>query len=175
MDKSKKLVRTAILLSLSIGVQALGRSYPQISQVFVGSIVNAALILAIFASGASWAVLLGSLTPFLAWIIGQLPGPMGPFVPFIMIGNAIYTISFYALKRDKELRNYVVLPISALLKFLFLLLSAGKLIYVFNLGLPEKVASKLAIMMGIPQLTTAVIGGYIGLLLVRILVRNKII
>lgn len=174
MNKSKNLARTAILLSISIGVQALGRSYPQISQVFVGSIVNAALILSVFTSGLSWAVLLGSLTPFLAWIIGQLPGPMGPFVPFIMIGNAIYIISFYALKGEKKLNNYIALLIAAFLKFLFLWLSAGKLIYLFNLGLPEKVASKLAIMMGIPQLTTAIIGGYIGLLLVRVLAKNKI-
>ncbi|WP_315114777.1 ECF transporter S component [uncultured Clostridium sp.] len=175
MKDSKKLVRTALLLAISIGVQALGRSYPQISQIFVGSIVNAALIISVFSSGIYWAVLLGALTPMLAWIIGQLPGPMGPFVPFIIIGNAIFTISFGLLKGNKDISNYIFLLISAVLKFLFLSLSAKKLIYLFNLGLPEKVAEKLGIMMGVPQLITALIGGFLGILIVKILIKNKAI
>ncbi|MEW9093847.1 MAG: ECF transporter S component [Clostridiaceae bacterium] len=175
MNKSKNLVRTALLLAISIGVQAIGRSYPQISQIFVGSIVNAALIISVFSSGVSWAILLGALTPMLAWIIGQLPGPMGPFVPFIAIGNAIFTISFGLLKGNKDINNYIFLSISAVLKFLFLSLSAKKLIYLFNLGLPGKVAEKLGVMMGIPQLITALIGGFLGILIVKILIKNKAI
>ncbi|WP_027623518.1 ECF transporter S component [Clostridium lundense] len=175
MNNSQKLVRTALLLALAIGVQAIGRSFPQISQIFVGSVVNAALIIAAYSCGMSWGILLGALTPMLAWIIGQLPGPMAPFVPFIMIGNAIFVIFFSIMKDKIESLKYIGVVIAAFIKYAFLSLSASKLIYIFNLGIPKKVAAKLAVMMGVPQLITALIGGFIAIILVNALVRRRVI
>ena len=174
MNKSQKLVRTALLLAIAIAIQALGRSFPQISQVIVGSVVNATLIVAAYSCGVSWAVLLGTLTPMLALIIGQLPSPMAPFVPFIIIGNILFVLVFGIISNKVQSLKYIAIVIGAFIKFGFLYLAASKLIHVFKLGIPPKVASKLIIMMGIPQLITALIGGFIALILVNALVKRKV-
>lgn len=170
---SKKLVRSALLLALAIAIQAIGSRIPQLSQLFVGSVVNAVLLMGVMICGTTWACMIGGLTPLLAWLIGQLAAPMGPFVPFIMIGNIILVLIFGLLYSDSKIRQIAGLILGAFLKFCFLYLSASKLVALFNLGIPKPIASKLVIMMGIPQLTTALIGGFIALLLFNILNKRK--
>jgi TRAP-type C4-dicarboxylate transport system permease small subunit len=101
---------------------------------------------------------------------------MGPFVPFIAIGNGIYII-FFALiyKREESFRKYLSFIVSSIFKYFFLFLSSTKLIYVLNISIPQKVANKLAIMMGFPQLITALIGGALALFLYEILIKRKAI
>ncbi|MBU5268822.1 ECF transporter S component [Clostridium cochlearium] len=174
MKDVKKLIRASLLLALAIIAQALGRSFPQISQLFVGSIVNCILLISSLTCSTYLGVLVGALTPVLAWVIGQLPAPMGPFVPFIAIGNGIYII-FFALiyKREESFRKYLSFIVSSIFKYFFLFLSSTKLIYVLNISIPQKVANKLAIMMGFPQLITALIGGALALFLYEILIKRK--
>lgn len=172
-DRVKKLVRASLLLAIAIIVQILGRNIPQINQFLVGPIVNSILILTAFVCGTWWGIGVGVLTPVIAWLVGQLPGPMAPFIPFIMIGNALFVIFFGILKDQQKWGKYIGLILGSFVKFLFLSFSAAKLITVFNIGLPAKVANKLVIIMGIPQLITALIGGVIALVLIEILTKRK--
>lgn len=174
----KNLIRSALFLAIAIIFQAIGKALPQ-SQFITGPVVNAVLIIACAVCGIMWGVLVGALTPLLAWVIGQLPTPFGPFIPFIMIGNALFVIGFGLIARRKNKRFKIgILPIAgvivgAVIKFLFLKVSSSKFIDLFNLGIPKKIAANLAVMMSTPQLITALAGGAIALVLLTILAKRK--
>lgn len=170
----KNLVRSSLFLATAIAFQAIGRNFPQISQFFVGPAVNAVLILTGCICGIWWGAAVGALTPLLAWTIGQLPSPFGPFIPFIMIGNALFVILFVIFKNHfGKFGEYIGILLGSITKYLFLYFSASKLINAFNLGIPKKIANKLVIIMGIPQLITALIGGAVALVLIKLLKRRK--
>lgn len=177
MNSSKKLVKTALFLAIAVVVQILGRGIPHINQLFVGSVVNAVLLMDTIICGTFWSVLLGILTPVVAFLIGQLPTPMGPFIPFIAVGNIIFVVVFGGLYRNQlifKYSKYLSIIVSAILKSSFLSFAATKLIVVFKLNIPKKVAMKLAMVMGIPQLFTALIGGCITLILSKTLSDRKV-
>lgn len=171
----KRLVRSGLLLALAVVFQIVGKTFaiPQISQYVVGPAINAILLISVHICGIWWGAAIGLLTPVTAVLLGQLPSPMAPFVPFIMVGNVIFEASFYLLKRFKRLGGIAGYVLGALLKYLFLYFSALKLVPFFNIGIAEKVYSKLIIMMGIPQLVTALIGGAAALIIIEIL--NRIV
>ncbi|OPJ59345.1 ECF transporter S component [Clostridium oryzae] len=170
----KNLARTALLLALAIIIQFLGRNLPAINQFMVGPLINAILLITTFVCGTIWGISIGILTPILAWAVGQLPSPMAPFIPFIIIGNIIFVLAFGLLK-SKSYGKYLGILIGSILKFAFLSLSARKLVALFKLAIPSKVANKLIIMMGIPQLITALIGGILALVVIYILINRKVI
>jgi riboflavin transporter len=172
-DNVKRLVRASLLLAIAIIIQILGKNIPEINQFLVGPVVNAILIITAFICGTWWGVGVGVLTPVIAWLVGQLPGPMAPFIPFIMIGNALFVIFFGILKNQQKWGKYLGIILASFIKFLFLSLSASKLITIFNIGFTPKIANKLAIMMGVPQLITALIGGAIALILIELLSKKK--
>lgn len=175
MDKNlKKLVRTSLFLALAIVIQIMGKNFPQINQFLVGPIINAILILTAFMCGTTWSVSLGVLTPVLAWLTGQLASPLAPFIPFIIIGNAIFVIFYGALKNYKSYGKYIGIIAGAFFKYVFLSLSASKLVHVFNLAIPKKIADKLVVMMSTPQLITALIGGFLAILLIEILTKRNV-
>lgn len=169
-----KLVRSSLFLALAIVFQVIGKSAPQISQLFVGPAVNAILILTTAMCGGVYGILVGSLTPLLAWLTGQLAGPLGPFVPFIIIGNILFVLSFVILNNKGKYGKYLGIIIGAFIKYLFLSLSASKLIPLFKLNMPTKIVNKLVLTMGIPQLITALIGGFLALIIITILRKRKI-
>lgn len=171
MDNNvKKLVRASFLLAVAIVFQIIGKSNPAISQLLVGSVVNAVLMLAAFSCGTWWGAAVGILTPVLAWTFGQLPTPFGPFIPFIAIGNAIYVVCFGLLVEHKSWGKYAGYLLGSFLKFLFLSLSVLKLVDLFGIKLPPLAVK----MMTTPQLITALIGGALALVLVEILSRRKV-
>lgn len=166
----KKLVRASLLLAVAIVFQMIGKANPAISQLLVGSIVNAVLLIAVFMCDTWWATAVGVLTPILAFLTGQLPTPMGPFVPFIAVGNAIYIIIFGLLIHRGKWGKYTGYVIGAILKFLFLSLSVQNLVQLFGIKLPQA-ASK---MMTTPQLITALIGGAAALIIIEIMKSRKV-
>jgi riboflavin transporter len=171
MDNNiKKLVRSSFLLAVAIVFQIIGKSNPAISQLLVGSVVNAVLLIAAFSCGTFWGASVGILTPVLAWSFGQLPGPFGPFIPFIALGNAIYVICLSLLIDYKAWGKYAGYVLGSLLKYLFLSISVLKLVHVFGIKLPPLAVK----MMTTPQLITALIGGAIALVLVEVLSRRKV-
>lgn len=172
MNKNtNNLVRSGLFLAIAIVFQLLGKALPQISQFLVGPIVNAVLILTVLVCGVWYGIALGVLTPVLAWLLGQLAAPFGPFVPFIIIGNAIFVIIFY-LFRNQKYGQLIGIVLGAFFKFLFLFVSAKFIAKTLSL-VPAKMLSKLAFAMGLPQLITALIGGLIAVILYSLLKNRK--
>jgi len=145
------ITRAAILLGITLAFQMLG-----LPQMVTGPAVNGMLLLAGTYVGLLGAVIIGMLTPFIAFIRGILAPPLGPMIPFIMLGNALW-VAMYILMRNllgKGLRGCVAgIVLGALVKFL-VLSTAVRLI----VSVPPPVAQA----MQVPQLITAVIGGIVA-------------
>jgi len=169
-----KLVKASLFLALAIVFQVIGKSAGPISQFFVGPAVNTILIMTAAICGGVYGVLVGCLTPILAWLTGQLAGALAPFIPFIIIGNVLFVLSFVILNKRGKYGKYFGIIIGAFVKYLFLSISASKFIPLFKLNIPEKIAANLVIAMGIPQLITALIGGAFALILIAVLRKRKV-
>ena len=168
------LIKASLFLALAIVFQAVGKNLPGISQFFVGPAVDAILILTAIICGGAYGVLVGSLTPILALLTGQLASFLGPFIPFIIIGNILFVLSFIILNNKIKYGKYLGIIIGAFIKYVFLSISASKLIPLFNLNIPAKIVSKLVLTMGIPQLITALIGGAFALIIIKVLVKRNL-
>lgn len=158
----KFISRTALLLALTLVIQLGGFPQP-----LTGPGVNLMLILSTIFAGPLAAVIIGSLTPIIAFVRGIMG--FAPLVPYIAIGNAVYVLGFYytsyvlqkffakGVKRNKLLDlsfNALGLVFGAVLKFSVLSLSVK-----FFVEAPAKVAQA----MQLPQLITALTGGAIAL------------
>ena len=172
---TKKLIKASLLLGIAIIFQIIGRNIPQINQFLVGPMINCILILAAFICGKWWGIGVGILTPILALLVGQLATPLALFIPFIMIGNALFVFLFSLFKDGQTLKRCIGVIIGAIGKYAFLTLAATKLVSIFNLNFPPKVAKMLVISMGIPQLITALLGGAFGLIIITLLTKRKAI
>lgn len=173
-SNTKYLVRSGLFLALAISFQLIGRAFPQISQYFVGSGVNAILLMSTFTCGTWWGIAISAFTPITALFVGQLAQPLAPFIPFIILGNIIFVLMFGIFKEYRNWGMYVGLILGAFLKFLFLFYSASKLVHVFRINLPAKVLKILATAMGIPQLITAIIGGIAATFIIKTYFKKKI-
>ena len=83
------LTRTAVLLALALVFQI---GFTQFAQPAVGPLVNMTLLVAAVVVGSIPAIIIGCLTPLMAFLLGIMP--LLPLVPFIMLGNAILIVSF---------------------------------------------------------------------------------
>jgi len=169
----KNLTRAAFLLAIAIIFQLIGRTFPGIGQILVGPAVNAILILAATICGLWLGVAVGILTPLLAWILGQLAAPLAPFIPFIIVGNLIFVILYYNFRKINKYGDIIGIIIGAIFKFLFLFLSATKIVVALNIFTNPKIIKTLSVAMGVLQLITALVGGMIALVLLKLL-KNKI-
>ena len=152
------LTRTAILLAITLAFQMLG--FPQM---VTGPAVNAMLLLSGTYVGGLGAVIIGLLTPWIAFVRGILAPPLAPMIPFIMLGNAILVI-IYVISRGKLGKGYagsgVGLIVGAVAKFLVLSTAVR-----FIVNVPPPVAKA----MQIPQLYTAILGGIIAIIVEKLL------
>lgn len=167
-EETKHLVTSALLLAIAVIIQLLGKSIPQISQFLVGPTVNAILLLTVYFAGHKYGILVGGLTPLLAFVTTVLAPAMWPFVPFIALGNIIYVILFTVLKKMKN-GDIMGVVFGSVAKFLFLSYSATKLIDSIAPDMPAAVREKLAVAMGMPQLITALTGGAAAIILYQLL------
>lgn len=157
---ARYVARTGVLLALALVVQMAGLPQP-----FTGPAVNAVLLLAAMAAGPVGGVLIGLLTPWIAFSRGILPAPLGPAIPFIMAGNAAIVLVYWAvtrLTRSTTLGwgSWLAMVLGAAAKYL-VISGAVQLL----LSLPPK----LAVTLGTPQLMTALTGGVAALLAARAL------
>lgn len=170
------LVRTAILLALTLAFQFAGLPQP-----ITGPAINAMLILATIFVGPLGAIIIGCLTPWLAFVRGIMG--FAPLIPYIMVGNALYVLSFYFLRQSlrKILKNGsselfgasvngfisggAGVLLGAFLKFLMLSSAVKYLI--------ADVKPKIAQAMQLPQLYTALLGGAIALVVAAAIIRSK--
>lgn len=147
----RRLARIALLLAMVLAVQGL-RLPPPVT----GPLVNFMLVLSTALAGTAGGVMIGLFTPWAALLLGILPPPLAPAVPFIMAGNAAYCLSFGALS-DRFPGWAGALPgvaAGAVLKFA--LIAAGAR---FLLALPPPLVEVLLF----PQLFNALLGGLAAL------------
>lgn len=152
------LTRTALLLAVTLAFQMLG--FPQM---VTGPAVNAMLMISGIYVGAIGGIIIGLLTPWIAFIRGTLAPPLAPMIPFIMLGNAVLVIIWVLSRRlikNVYLGSVAGIVVGATVKFL-ILSTAVKLI----VSVPPPVAQA----MQIPQLYTALMGGVIALIIDRVL------
>lgn len=154
------ITTTAILFALVLVVQMLG--FPQM---VTGPLVNAMLLLATAFAGVGSGILIGLFTPWVALLRGILPAPLGPVVPFIMLGNGALVVVFGLFGRKKVFVLEVLgIVLGAVVKYLILSQAVR-----FLAGIPPQVAR----MMQVPQLITALLGGALALALSRAIQRGR--
>lgn len=141
---TKDLTRTAMLLALTLAIQA-----GQLPPVFTGPLVNFMLVLAVLLAGTKGGVLIGTITPAVALLVGILPAPMAPAVPFIMAGNAVLCLITGAFANTATMRSVGVV-LGSFAKFAVI---GGAASFVLTLPAP------MAQMLVFPQLTNALLGG----------------
>jgi len=134
-------------------------------QAITGPIVNATLFIAVIFLGTQNAILIGLLPSVIALSVGLLPLPLAPMIPFIVTGNAILSIVFGYFK---EKNYWLGVVVGSLLKFLFLFFSSS---IVINLILKKEIAQKVTVMMSWPQFLTALSGGIVAFLALKIIKR----
>ncbi|NLS78013.1 MAG: ECF transporter S component [Chloroflexi bacterium] len=149
------------LLALAVIIPNLG-----MTQLVTGSLVNALLLLTVLWSGVTPALLLGMVTPLGAALRGVLPLPLWMMIPFIAMGNALYSATFGALRRTNR---WLAVGAAAAAKFLLLygvvtlLVSRPLNLLIGGSAQSVSIPASIATMMQWPQLATALIGGAIAL------------
>ena len=175
MTKTKYLTRTAILLALSLLFQSL-RLIPAltaISQPIVGTLVNLTLIVAAGVVGIWSSIFVGICTPIVARLQGQLGQDL--FIPVVALGNIVYGLVFYYLKK---VNNILGVTVGSIAKFALLFFAMPFVFGTFiQSTLPEAQASKMLAAIisnfGNPiQLITAIIGGSLALIIIKTLKRK---
>jgi hypothetical protein len=132
------------------------------NQLLTGPIINSLLFLGSALLAPELAILVGILPSLVALSSGLLPAPLAPMIPFIMVSNVILIVIFYHLRK----KNYWLgVGAASVLKFLFLLGSSS---IVINLLLKKELAKQVSMMMSLPQLLTALAGGFIAFIVLKL-------
>jgi len=146
----------AFLLSLAVFAPLLK------FQLVSGSLVNAVLFISTIILGLEGTLLICLIPSLIALGIGLLPSVLAPMIPFIVTSNAILVLTFNFLRE----RNYWLGIISAsFLKFLFLFGASSLMMEFFS---KKEIAVKAASMMSWPQLFTALSGGIITYIFLKL-------
>lgn len=159
---TKKLVRTGMFLAVALVFQI---GFRQFAQPLVGPLVNMTLILATLIIGPVAAILVGTVTPLVAFVLGIIGVPF--LVPIVAVGNAVMILCFYFAKKliKHKLSPWIGIGLASLFKFLFLAMSVRLLLPLVMPKVPDPVIAAFSL----PQLTTALVGGVIAIVLYKIL------
>lgn len=155
------LVKFLALLVVATAAPALGFH----SQWITGPIVNAVLIASVFIVGIRGAFLIGLLPSTIALAVGLLPPVLAPMIPFIIISNTLLILVIDQLKN----KYWLGLVLGSTLKFIFLLTTSS---LASGLLLKKELSLTVAQMMSWPQLFTALIGGCLVYLILKIKTKN---
>lgn len=158
----KTAMSLAIALVFQIGLKGIG-------QPLVGPLVNFVLIITVYLVGSLSGIIVGLLTPLIAFFFGIVP--FFPIVPFIMIGNSLYVFFFNFFKdRLNSSKEILAIVFSSIIKYLFLTVSIRYLV-----GFFVELPSKIIIAFSLPQLYTALIGGFLAFIVKKFLPKNIIL
>ena len=156
----KNLTRTGLLLALTLVFQSLRFLIPLppwMSTFLIGSLVNAALLVALQALGLRSALLIACVTPVVAWLQQLLPLPV--FILPVALGNSLYIWLFSRLRRAGP--EWLAVGSAALGKAAFFFLAFRGLLSM--LELPPALSTAILFVMGWPQLVTGLVGGFIAI------------
>jgi len=162
--KTQFITRTALLLALVITAQLSGRLLPNSSFV-VGPLVNACLLISTALAGVWSGIIISVVSPFASLINNHAPvaAALLPFAPFVAIGNSIYVLSYYLLRKKSAVAG---IGVGSVLKFAFLYSAIGIFLQIFDF---PKFAKVLTTLFGWPQLITALLGGILALAVIKAL------
>lgn len=164
---NKKIAITALLLSLTVLVQFIGRYtigfFGPVNIFIIGTLVNALLLISVEYCGLGGAITIACAVPLTAMFSGA-PIPF-PFIPFIGIGNTLYVFLFYIV--GKRISGIIL---GAFSKFLFLYASVFLFLHISTVE--SKTAGILYFLFSWPQLVTACAGGLIYIPAIHILKRR---
>ncbi len=163
--KTNKLTRSAMLLALTLVFQI---GFRQFAQPLVGPLVNMMLLLSTMIVGIPMAIIIGCLTPIIAFLAGIMG--VFPLVPMIALGNAVYIIVFGLIieKKEEVPQQVLGLVVSSIGKFLFLYMAVRTLLPLF---IPE-VKPPIIATFSLPQLWTALIGGALAIIIIKLLPKS---
>jgi uncharacterized membrane protein len=154
------ITQTAILIALLIVAQA--STAPLGNTLVTGTLVNLLLVIAAMIGGISSGLTVAVVSPILAKIIGI--GPLWALIPFIIAGNMALVLLWHVVG-NRHLKNQYFTYIGAMIvaavgKFIVLYTGIVRIAVPLLLNLPEKQAAVISGMFSVPQLTTALCGGF---------------
>ncbi|MDD4062360.1 MAG: iron hydrogenase [Candidatus Pacebacteria bacterium] len=127
------------------------------NQLITGTIVNAILFSATVIIGLRAGFILSIVPSIVAIATGLLPIVLAPIIPYIVISNIILVTVFSKIEN-----KILAMVVASMAKFAFLfIISHFVLTYLINSNL-------LAIMFSYTQLFTAIMGGSLALLLLKL-------
>jgi hypothetical protein len=121
-------------------------------------------------------LLVGIMTPWIAFLRGQLPPVLAPMLPFIAAGNACLVLIYHFFFRLRSVKSpvtwSVLIPIGIAAVGKFTILFTGiRIILPAILG--KRFPAALEFMMAVPQLLTAIGGGILFILFKKIFDKIK--
>lgn len=161
-SKTKWIAQTAMLTALLLVFQF---STKPLGQLVTGSFVNTVLAVSAITVGMSSGLTVAILSPFFAFFLGIGP-QFFPLTPAIAAGNCILVILLCLMcnKSKSFIGNSICCAGAALGKFLVLNILILQLICRF-LPLAEKQIATFSAMFSWPQLITALIGNFLGIII----------
>lgn len=153
----QKITRTALLLAVTLLLQGLRLVIPvppQISLFFIGSLVNACLVIAVLRTDLKAGSVIAVAAPVFAYLEGMLPLPF--FIPVVAVGNLVYVVFIWALQQYGLRKLYIAAFLKAIVLF-------GGFSLLFALvQVPPKITHMILFAMSWPQIVTGIIGLVVG-------------
>lgn len=153
----QKITRTALLLAVTLLLQGLRLVIPvppQISLFFIGSLVNACLVIAVLRTDLKAGSVIAVAAPVFAYLEGMLPLPF--FIPVVAVGNLVYVVFIWALQQYGLRKLYIAAFLKAIVLF-------GGVSLLFALvQVPPKITHMILFAMSWPQIVTGIIGLVVG-------------
>jgi hypothetical protein len=170
--KLKKILFTAMMLALLIGVMFVTRSF---GPLVTGTLVNLILLVTLFTVGLASGLTVAVVAPFLAFLVG-LSHALPQTMPFVAAANAILVgIAYLVRKRimEKGLQNKLLaacgLVGAGVVKTAFLWVGLVLIALPLIPGLQEKQIEILTASFTWPQLVTSLAGGALAMLIMPLL------
>lgn len=170
----KKLVLASMLFALAIILQLIQSNFSQINPLLIGPLISTIILLTTYFCGLTYGLMISVLIPVIAIPTGALAPLLVPFSPFIVVANLIYSASFYPFMGKDKSGIYLGALISSVLRFLFLYLSATKLLYVFVPDIPENSAQLIGTAFTTPQLIIALLGSAVAVIAIKLLEKRRV-
>jgi len=171
-NKTRFITYTAVLLALLLGVQFLTQSF---SQFVTGSLVNLILLVSVFIVGIGSGLIIGLVSPFLAFFVGIGPAFI-QITPFMAIANIILVsiaslVRKYIAKGNKKdvLITGAGLVTAAIAKTTFFWVGLVLIALPLIPGINEKQLAVISTAFTWPQLVTALIGSTLAMIIVPLL------
>ncbi|MCK9478118.1 MAG: ECF transporter S component [Firmicutes bacterium] len=177
MSKTKTITRTAILLALAIIFQNFRYFIGALpfSTLIIGSLVNLVIVTATGFTGLLSGLVISLVTPLVALYQAHLPHPL--LAPVTALGNFVLALSFYLFLKSKFSQPFnMVLGviIGAFVKWVVMYWFGVKIVLqLFIPDLPAQKAAAISASFNTPQIITALIGGGLAILLIKMLNRNS--